>query len=203
MTSVHAAVQATYYVSTSGNDSNNGTSINTPFRTIAKARDTVRTINSNMSGDIIVYLRGGTYSLADTDTVHYTEADSGTNGHYVRYESYTGEEAIIEGGTTVTGWTQDTGGVWKASCSVDNFRQLYVNGQRAQRARRARAHTLIPALPEFPARPHPAGMKHHLHGAVALDSGYIANALAVPPTSENPSGMVWPAELQQSLCNIG
>ena len=45
---------ATYYVSTSGNDGNNGTSLSTPWRTINKAAQTM------VAGDT-VYVRGGTY----------------------------------------------------------------------------------------------------------------------------------------------
>lgn len=59
---VNAAAQATYYVSPAGSDSNDG-SLSYPFQTITKARDVVRTINSNMTGDIIVNLMGGTYGL--------------------------------------------------------------------------------------------------------------------------------------------
>lgn len=50
-----AATQATYYVSPTGNDNNNGTSPQTPFRTIGKAQSAVRAINGSMSGDIVVY----------------------------------------------------------------------------------------------------------------------------------------------------
>lgn len=58
---VMAAAQTTFYVSPSGNDSNSGTQ-SAPFKTIEKARDTVRTINSSMTGDIYVYLMDGTYA---------------------------------------------------------------------------------------------------------------------------------------------
>src|ERR1051325_7473065 len=44
----------TYYVSTSGSDGNNGTSLSTPWRTINKAAQTM------VAGDT-VYIRGGTY----------------------------------------------------------------------------------------------------------------------------------------------
>jgi hypothetical protein len=61
---VQAAMQASYYVDpVNGNDIYNGLTTGTAFHTITKARDAVRTINSNMTGDIIVYLRGGTYPL--------------------------------------------------------------------------------------------------------------------------------------------
>ena len=42
-----AGIQATYYVSPTGSDSNPGT-LAQPFQTIAKARDVVRTVNGNI-----------------------------------------------------------------------------------------------------------------------------------------------------------
>ena len=64
---VTAATQATYCVSPTGSDSNPGT-LELPFQTIIKARDVVRTINTNMTGDIYVYLRGGAYNITSTIT---------------------------------------------------------------------------------------------------------------------------------------
>lgn len=135
MQNVSAATQATYYVSPSGSDSNPGT-LDAPFRTIEKARDVVRTINSNMTGDIYVYLRGGTYAL--TSTLAFTQIDSGMNGYNVIYKNYLNEAPVISGGTTITGWTLYDAGknIYRASVpSTLETRQLYVNGIRATRAR--------------------------------------------------------------------
>lgn len=69
-----AQVQATYYVDPiNGSNSNSGTSVGAAFNTIDKARDVVRTINSNMTGDIYIYLRGGTYQL--DSTLRFTDSD--------------------------------------------------------------------------------------------------------------------------------
>ena len=61
-TVTNAAVQYFYYVSPTCSDSNPGT-LSQPFLTISKARDVVRTVNDNMTGDIVVYLRGGTNAI--------------------------------------------------------------------------------------------------------------------------------------------
>ena len=37
-----------------------------PFKTVQRARDVVRTVNANMTGDIYVYLRGGNYQVTST-----------------------------------------------------------------------------------------------------------------------------------------
>src|ERR1035437_5731690 len=50
--SSHGVVQATYYISPTGSDANNGLTTNTPFATLTKAQAVVRTINSSMTGDI-------------------------------------------------------------------------------------------------------------------------------------------------------
>ncbi|MFF3967380.1 RICIN domain-containing protein [Streptomyces griseorubiginosus] len=131
-TPASAATQATYYVAPNGDDSNAGT-ISAPFKTLQHARDVVRTVNGNMTGDINVFLRGGTYPV--TSTISFTSADSGTNGHQIVYAAYPGEKPVLDGGVPVTGWTQQSGNIWKATLNRSNkLRALYVNGKRAQMA---------------------------------------------------------------------
>ncbi|MFF5985145.1 RICIN domain-containing protein [Streptomyces olindensis] len=131
-TPASAATQATYYVSPDGSDSNSGT-ISAPFKTLQRARDVVRTVNDDMTGDINVYLRGGAYPVSST--IGFTSADSGTNGHRVVYAAYPGEKPVLEGGVQVSGWTQHSGNIWKATLNRDNkLRALYVNGKRAEMA---------------------------------------------------------------------
>ncbi|RCX14837.1 dockerin type I repeat protein [Anaerobacterium chartisolvens] len=129
---VHAAVpsaQATYYVSPAGSDSNPGT-IDAPFQTITKARDVVRTINKSMTGDIYVYLRGGDYRI--TSTITFGTQDSGSNGYRIFYQAYEGEKPVLNGATKVTGWTQHSGNIYKASLNRSTkLRNLYVNDRRA------------------------------------------------------------------------
>jgi hypothetical protein len=124
-----------YYVSPNGSDSNDG-SLASPFRTLQKARDIIRTVNNSMSQDIIVYLRGGEYSLTETFTL--TELDSGSNGYKIIYKAYNNETPVISGGKKITGWTKTTvngHNVYKANVSgIQNFRELYINDNRAIRA---------------------------------------------------------------------
>ncbi|MFJ5598294.1 RICIN domain-containing protein [Micromonospora parva] len=124
-----AAVQATYYVAPDGNDANPGT-LQSPFKTIQRARDVVRPISANMTGDINVYLRGGTYPVSST--IEFGASDSGTNGFRVSYGAYSNEKPILDGGVQVTGWTQHSGNIWKAPLDRANkLRALYVNDKRA------------------------------------------------------------------------
>lgn len=129
------SIQQEFYVSLDGNDSNIGTKEN-PFRTIEKARDTISNINSDMTGDIIVYIGEGTYTLADT--LVFTEQDSGTNGFDIIYKGYENKKPVISGGKKIIGWTlyDKDKNIYKASFGGEiETRQLYVNGERAVRAR--------------------------------------------------------------------
>lgn len=133
---VAAGIQAEYYVDpVQGDDGYDGTEPS-PFRTLEKARDAVRAINAQMTGDIIVYLRGGTHSL--TETLALTEQDSGTGGYQVIYRSYPGEAPVVSGGKSIEGWEiyDVERNIYKAPAETGlNTRQLYVNGKRAVRAR--------------------------------------------------------------------
>jgi len=121
--------QATYYVSPTGADTNPGT-LSAPFQTITKARDTVRTVNSAMTGDIFVYLRGGNYEIAST--ISFGTQDSGTAGHRIYYQAYPGETPVLNGAVKVTGWTAASGSIYKATLArTTKLRNLYVNDARA------------------------------------------------------------------------
>ncbi len=128
-------IMATYYVSPTGSDANPGT-INQPFKSIDHARVVVAGINHAMTGDIVVYVRRGTYNL--TSPLNFTSKDSGTNGYTVSYQAYPGEKPVISGGRTITGWSLHDASkhIWQASVGSGlQTRELYVNGARAQRAR--------------------------------------------------------------------
>lgn len=124
-----AATQAQYYVSPNGNDSNAGT-LAAPFKTVQHARDIVQTINGSMTGDIIVFLRGGNYPV--TSSIDFAPNDSGTNGYRIIYQAYQNETPVLNGGVQVTGWSQHSGNIWKAPLTRSNkLRSLYVNDKRA------------------------------------------------------------------------
>lgn len=120
------------YVSPDGNDGYDG-SINAPFKTIERAMEEVRLYNSDMTDDITVYLRDGTYQLDNTLT--FTTEDSGTNGYEIVYKSYPGEEAVISGGMQVKEWTEGDDGIWYADVSgIDSALVMSVDGVAAKRA---------------------------------------------------------------------
>ncbi len=119
--SIEAAVQQTYDVQPGAT-------------TIQQIQSTVRGINGNMTGDIVVNLHGGTYAI--TSPITFSSADSGTNGFNIIYQAAAGERPVISGGVPVTGWTlhDASKNIWQANSPVSDTRQLYVNGTRATRA---------------------------------------------------------------------
>jgi len=78
---------ASYYVSTTGNDSSPGT-IDLPFSTVQKAVSTVT------PGDFI-YLRSGTYNE------NVLISSSGSSGNLITLTSYSGESTTINGGSEI------------------------------------------------------------------------------------------------------
>jgi len=75
----------------------------------------------------------GEFALASPLT--FSQEDSGVGDNNVIYRG--NGDAVIHGGKKVTGWTSVTGTpLYQAEVSgVDDFRQLYVDGNRAQRAK--------------------------------------------------------------------
>lgn len=77
------AQAATYYVSSSGSDSNSGTSTSAPFRTFARAVKPLR------AGDTL-YIRGGTWTQ-QLDLMN----TSGTSSAWIKIAGYPGETVTI------------------------------------------------------------------------------------------------------------
>lgn len=126
---------AEYYVSPDGSDVNTGGK-DSPFQTIARARDEVRSQNGGMTGDIIVHIGEGVYELSDTIT--FDERDGATNGFHIRYVA--DGKAVVSGGAQLSGFSLfDAENNIYAAKAPDGavFRQLYVNGEKMTRARSA------------------------------------------------------------------
>jgi hypothetical protein len=126
---------AEFYVSADGSDAGKGTE-ESPFATPGRARDEVRKINGNMTGDIIVHIAGGVYPL--DDTLIFDERDGATNGFSIRYTA--DGNAVISGGERIEGFTVFDSEKNIFSAKVPEgliFRQLYVDGKKMIRARTA------------------------------------------------------------------
>src|SRR6266542_2443498 len=133
--SAAAATGPTIFVSPSGNDANPGTET-LPIKTLARARDLVRTMNANLTADLTVQLADGTYRLAAPLVLN--ALDSGSGGHRVIWTAAPGAHPVVSGGVRVTGWSVADAGrnLWSAPApaSLTNTRQLYIDQHRAARA---------------------------------------------------------------------
>ncbi len=88
---------ADFYVAPDGNDGNDG-SLEKPFATIEKARDTVRSLDKTGRNGITVAVKAGEYRV---DSLSFTAADSGTEKCPVAYRAYGDGEVILNGGVTL------------------------------------------------------------------------------------------------------
>ena len=124
-----AEAAAELFVSPDGNDSNSGAK-DSPLKTLDAARKAVRSISGSAQGDIVVWLRGGTYRL--TEPVVFTPDDSGKNGNRIIYQAYPDETPVISGASQVSGWSKYNDKLYVASFDRDTkLRNLYVNDHRA------------------------------------------------------------------------
>ena len=100
---------ATYYVSSVGNDSNSGLSATLSWKTLAKVN--ASTFNS---GDQILFQKGDTFYGS------VTIKNSGSSGSPITFGAYgSGVNPIITGTTTITGWTNEGGGIYSKVISSE------------------------------------------------------------------------------------
>jgi hypothetical protein len=127
------SVMAAFFVAPDGSDVNPGTS-NAPFATLGRARDAVRPLLPAMAGDITIHVAPGDYFV--TNTIVFTELDSGQNGFSVLYQvdGVPGSARFI-GGEMVSGWAPYSNGISVATVVGPVFHTLYENGHRARKAR--------------------------------------------------------------------
>jgi hypothetical protein len=142
------APNADLYVSPQGNDAWSGTlaepkadGSDGPLATIKGARDAIRQRKAErpLEKPIRVLVRGGVYRV--TEPIVFSAEDSGTQEAPVTYAAYPGETPIISGGVPITGWKQQPDGpLWTTVLPAVKegkwyFRQLFVDGKRANPAR--------------------------------------------------------------------
>jgi hypothetical protein len=116
----------TYYVSSSGNDANSGTSEDSPWRSLEK----VNKFFKFNPGDQVLFRRGDEW--VGTLKVNV----SGTSKHSIVYNAYgTGDKPKFYGSEKITGWTLHSGNIYKANVKKTDIKQLFLNGKRMKIAR--------------------------------------------------------------------
>lgn len=116
-----------YYVSNSGNDTNNGTSTSTTWRTIAK-------VNSSTfsPGDYILFKSG------DTWNERLNPPSSGSASNFIIFGSYdTGLKPLITGFQSLSGFVNTGGNIWEATAtnSVKQLNTVLIGGTLATKGR--------------------------------------------------------------------
>jgi hypothetical protein len=140
------------WVSISGSDQNQGTKeqpLATLNMALRHARELRRLNDASVNGGINIIIKGGNHQLFEP--VFVRPEDSGTAASPTIIQAAPGEQPVISGGMNITGWHRAInvipglpitakGKVWVADAPVIggdilNFRQLWVNGQKATRAK--------------------------------------------------------------------
>ena len=130
------------FVSPSGSDDSGSGTAAAPFATIDRALEALRgSASASSAQEAQVLLLNGTYNLEKP--LRITAADT-AGGRQLRVAAVHPGAASLNGGVRITGWTAVVGaaGVWTAALplslrsfgsSLPRFRQLFVDGVRANR----------------------------------------------------------------------
>ena len=129
------ALAGDVYMAPDGKDTNPGTETE-PVATLKRARDRVRELKKSAKADIpiTVHIRGGARYFLE-ETVVFGAEDSGSEKAPVVYKAHGNERPVLSGGVRIRAWKEWKNGIYVASVGDRDFRQLYVNGQKAVRAR--------------------------------------------------------------------
>jgi hypothetical protein len=116
-----AARATTYYVSSSaGDDSKDGLTTATAWKSIAKVNAA-----TFAAGDQILFNRGDVWRES------LTPPSSGASGNPIKFDAYgSGEAPTITGSLDLpaASWTQDSGNIWKASITSTSFNYILFSG---------------------------------------------------------------------------
>jgi hypothetical protein len=118
---MRAAVAATYYVDASGgNDSSDGLTQGTAWKTIAKVNG-----STFAAGDQILFKRGEVWRES------LVVPSSGASGNPIVFDAYgTGEAPTITGALDLpsSAWTLDSGNIWKATVTTAGLNYVSFGG---------------------------------------------------------------------------
>ncbi|MDP4283530.1 MAG: right-handed parallel beta-helix repeat-containing protein [Bacteroidota bacterium] len=112
-----------YYISSSGNDANNGTSTSTPWKTLSKLN---AYFSSLKPGDNVLFNRGDVFYGS------IIVNKSGSSGSPITLGAYgTGANPVITGFTTVSSWTNLGSNIWESTSAVSTLpytNMVVING---------------------------------------------------------------------------
>lgn len=132
---------ADIWVSPNGNDTSKGTSAS-PKASLAsalrQARELRRLNDPSVRGGITIHMASGSYTLHEP--VFIRPEDSGTADSPTKIVGDKNGSVILNSGLAITNWKKAKGKLWSADVpefngNILNFRQLWINGEKAVRAR--------------------------------------------------------------------
>lgn len=132
-----------FWVSPSGDDERGDGSKAKPFASVMRARDAVRKLKKGgmPEGGITVFLRGGTYPVADT--MAFGSLDGGAEGRPVLYCAAPGEVPVFDGGFRVTGWKDFKGPIKVADVKTLGYTHFEPAGPRGFEVSRESTGALV------------------------------------------------------------
>lgn len=118
-----------YYISNAGNDSNSGTSEQSPWQTIDKLNTEISKLNA---GDQVLFKCGDAF----TGEISIPSTISGAKDNPIVFGSYgTGPKPVITGSVPITGWEEHAPNIWKAPVNTVSITQVFENNKRLVIAR--------------------------------------------------------------------
>ncbi len=120
---------ASYYVANNGDDARPGTSAEAPWRTLAKARESVA------AGDTVLLRRGDVFrESADFSSAKAQDLTFGAYGPQDAPQARVAPQPVISGGVPVAGWKPYREGIYVATVEVP-IEHLFVDGKLMKIAR--------------------------------------------------------------------
>jgi hypothetical protein len=158
---ITAASATSYYVATTGSDSNSGLSTSSPWRHIQYAANHVK------AGDT-VNVEGGSYN----ETINIPVSGSASAG-YVTFQNYNGQNAIVDGtGLTVPG---NQYGLW----NITSQSYVIIQGFEIRNYKTSKRNVVPIGVYITGAGSYLQLLNNHIHDIQTTASGCNANALGV------------------------
>lgn len=121
------------HVSPNGTDTDSG-SLEHPYATLHRASQEIASIRSDSFQKVVVWINEGTYRIKEPLLLDVTLMK---NSPPVEFKAILGARPIITGAVQLPHWTYQGDGLWVSIVpeEIREFRELFIDGNRAPRAR--------------------------------------------------------------------
>jgi len=127
-------VEVSFHVAPDGNDNYEGTK-KRPFASFERARDAVRNLGPEITGDILIEIAPGDYFREQTLVLEPQDSGRGNSRVVYRGGGIPGSARLV-GGNKITDWESVDGSIFRVKVDPEvEFNTLYENGVRSRKAR--------------------------------------------------------------------